>query len=353
MALKKVINSATQQFEPVLVDKLVLDAVPTVNSFNSVTSDAVARAVAGASGEVPAVTESDNGKVLKAVYDEGGAAVEWGEAAPAVTVDQTYNALSENPQSGTAVAEAIAAIPAPSVDEVPDVTSSDDGKVLTAAYSGGVGSYSWQTAQGGGGGASVEAGDGLVKSGDTLSVNMGNSLTLGTSTLDENNGSVNYFAYRGSYFFGQHLMQLDIKPRMFASGSLPEYASIYILNNVPGSETARGRYTGKVFTVSQDGADFVIDGFPGNLPFEFRADNVDMELGQITQFYGGLPAPIIYILFGFETNGSVQYFLYIQGRVKSDTKLVVAQPLPYYTSAFAGRVLQVQNDGTLAWVTLS
>jgi len=108
MALKKVINSATQQFEPVLVDKLVLDAVPTVNSFNSVTSDAVARAVAGASGEVPAVTESDNGKVLKAIYDEGGAAVEWGDAAPAVTVDQTYNALSENPQSGTAVAEAIA-----------------------------------------------------------------------------------------------------------------------------------------------------------------------------------------------------------------------------------------------------
>lgn len=104
MAIKKVINSSTQQFEPVLVDKLVLDAVPTVNSFNSVTSDAVARAVAGASGEVPQVTESDNGKVLKAVYDEGGAAVEWGSEP---TVDQTYDASSENAQSGTAVAEAV------------------------------------------------------------------------------------------------------------------------------------------------------------------------------------------------------------------------------------------------------
>lgn len=40
----------------------------------------------------------------------------------------------------------------PSVDEVPDVTSSDDGKVLTATYSGGVGSYAWATAGGGGGG---------------------------------------------------------------------------------------------------------------------------------------------------------------------------------------------------------
>lgn len=61
------------------------------------------------------------------------------------SVDQTYNASSTNAQSGVAVAEAIAAIPAPSVDEVPDVTSSDDGKVLTASYSGGTGSYSWET----------------------------------------------------------------------------------------------------------------------------------------------------------------------------------------------------------------
>ena len=150
MALKKVINSATQQFEPVLVDKLVLDAVPTVNSFNSVTSDAVARAVAGASGEVPAVTESDNGKVLKAVYDEGGAAVEWGEAAPAVTVDQTYNALSENPQSGTAVAGAIA-----TVKQVPASTASDSSKVLTVNASG---NPEWQTASSGGGVSILENG---------------------------------------------------------------------------------------------------------------------------------------------------------------------------------------------------
>lgn len=195
MAIKKVINSSTQQFEPVLVDKLVLDAVPTVNSFNSVTSDAVARAVAGASGEVPQVTSEDNGKVLKAIYDEGGAAVEWGseptvdqaydassenaqsgtavaealgtettlvagsgisltESSGSLTIaapaDQTYDSTSTNAQSGVAVAEAIAAIPAPSVDEVPDVTSTDDGKVLTASYSGGQGSYSWETAQGGG-----------------------------------------------------------------------------------------------------------------------------------------------------------------------------------------------------------
>lgn len=104
MALTKCINSESKQYKPVLVDKLILDDVPTVNSLNAITSDAVARAVAGASGEVPAVTENDNGKVLKAIYDEGGAAVEWGDLP---TVDQTYDASSENPQSGTAVAEAV------------------------------------------------------------------------------------------------------------------------------------------------------------------------------------------------------------------------------------------------------
>ena len=78
--MQKIINSNTAKYQPMLTDNLVLDDKPTVNSFNSVTSDGVARAIAGASGEVPAVTEADNGKVLTAVYDEGGAAVEWAEA---------------------------------------------------------------------------------------------------------------------------------------------------------------------------------------------------------------------------------------------------------------------------------
>lgn len=78
--MQKIINSNTAKYQPMLTDNLVLDDKPTVNSFNTVTSDGVARAIAGASGEVPAVTESDNGKVLTAVYDEGGAAVEWAEA---------------------------------------------------------------------------------------------------------------------------------------------------------------------------------------------------------------------------------------------------------------------------------
>lgn len=78
--MQKIINSNTAKYQPMLTDNLVLDDKPTVNSFNSVTSDGVARAIAGASGEVPAVTEADNGKILTAIYDAGGAAVEWADA---------------------------------------------------------------------------------------------------------------------------------------------------------------------------------------------------------------------------------------------------------------------------------
>lgn len=93
MAITKCINSESKQYKPVLTDKLVLDAVPTVNSLNSVTSDAVARAIAGASGEVPQVTENDNGKVLTAIYDAGGPAVEWAEpqgGGSVTTVDKAF-----------------------------------------------------------------------------------------------------------------------------------------------------------------------------------------------------------------------------------------------------------------------
>ena len=90
----------------------------------------------------------------------------------AVTVDQTYDASSTNPQSGTAVAEAVASI---SVDEVPAVTSSDDGKVLKATYSGGTGSYSWETETG----ATYTAGDAIDITNNEISVNYDTN-TLGT-----------------------------------------------------------------------------------------------------------------------------------------------------------------------------
>ena len=188
------------------IPSVTVDQTYGASSTNAQSGVAVAEAISGVK-QVPSVGSSDNNKVLKATYSGGTGSYSWEDAPATVTVDQTYNASSTNPQSGTAVAgaiatvnqvpastssdvnkvlkvnaqgtpewgtdstvavdqtysasstnaqsgvavaEAIAAIPAPSVDEVPTVESTDDGKVLTASYSGGVGSYSWETAQGGG-----------------------------------------------------------------------------------------------------------------------------------------------------------------------------------------------------------
>ena len=62
-----------------------------------------------------------------------------GELESLATVDQHYNASSTNAQSGTAVAEAVSG-----VSGVPSVGSGDDGKVLTADFTGGSGTFSWQ-----------------------------------------------------------------------------------------------------------------------------------------------------------------------------------------------------------------
>ena len=64
----------------------------------------------------------------------------------AVTVDQTYNGSSTNPQSGIAVAQALSG-----TGQVPTVTSNDDGKVLKASYDSTTsqGSFRWDSAPSG------------------------------------------------------------------------------------------------------------------------------------------------------------------------------------------------------------
>jgi len=63
-----------------------------------------------------------------------------------ITVDQTYNGSSTNPQSGIAVAQALSG-----TGQVPTVTSNDDGKVLKASYDSvtSQGSFRWDSAPSG------------------------------------------------------------------------------------------------------------------------------------------------------------------------------------------------------------
>ena len=78
--MRKIINSATTQYQPVLTEELVLDDRPISGSFNSITSDAVYKAISVDPGNVPPVESTDNGKVLTASYGEGGGSFEWADA---------------------------------------------------------------------------------------------------------------------------------------------------------------------------------------------------------------------------------------------------------------------------------
>ena len=96
--MRKIINSATTQYEPVLTEELVLDDRPISGSFNSITSDAVYKAISVDPGNVPPVESTDDGKVLTASYSEGTGSFEWA-----------------TPSGGS---------------DIPEYTTSDDGKVL-------------------------------------------------------------------------------------------------------------------------------------------------------------------------------------------------------------------------------
>lgn len=350
MALKKVINSATQQFEPVLVDKLVLDAVPTVNSFNSVTSDAVARAVAGASGEVPAVTESDNGKVLKAIYDEGGAAVEWGDAAPAVTVDQTYNALSENPQSGTAVSGAIATI-----KQVPASTASDSSKVLTVNASG---NPEWQTAQGGG--SSYTAGDGIDITNNEISVNADDETLDFTPVTIQSTSSSSTWQYGVVSATTDVINALNSQTPVKVKIHLP-FRAVDWWNNLPSTATFRIAVTSnEAYNYAYDGA--AVEMYESGGMYLNEAQDITV-IGPATSWaysggsgsWSGITGIRIAAVDGGSIIGYCDTFnagevTYTVTRTDPNKNmLTVKNPLPASTSTDANKVLTVNSNGAAGW----
>ena len=127
-----------------------VDTVYDASSTNAQAGTAVASAISTAvSGieQVPSSSSADSGKVLTVdsngdpswVTPSGGTQYSAGNginisAQNAISVDTTVVA-TQTDLSG--------------IEQVPDVTSSDDGKVLTASYSGGIGSFAWATPSGG------------------------------------------------------------------------------------------------------------------------------------------------------------------------------------------------------------
>ena len=133
------------------------------SSVNAQSGTAVAQAISSVPA-VPAIASTDDGKVLKASYNNGTTSYSWqteGGGAQNV-VDQVYNPVSTNAQSGTAVAGAISG-----VRQVPAASSGDSGKVLGVTDQNGT--LGW-VSNSGGGGTSYTAGNMVSLAGDAISV---------------------------------------------------------------------------------------------------------------------------------------------------------------------------------------
>ena len=85
---------------------------------------------------VPIVTSNDDGKILKASYTGGVGSYSWETESGGTVTDVLVDGTSVVNEQG----QAIIAMP---TDLVPSVTSSDNGKILTATYSGGQANYAW------------------------------------------------------------------------------------------------------------------------------------------------------------------------------------------------------------------
>jgi len=284
----------------------------------------------------------------------------------AVTVDQTYNASSANPQSGTAVAGAIAAI---SVDEVPAVTSSDDGKVLKATYSGGTGSYSWETETG----TTYTAGDAIDITNNEISVN------YDTDTLSTVSGTA---TANVTEMDGEGFCTLPAGVQaVAATGSSPSTVLIHIPGNQlyfggdksshtfrvmlgaanynpMGNEGYYTQYTSAAVSCTYDNKRYTyVDEQDIEITLPCDSQNGWMYSLVPTKFTigvdinddGGDPyADVVLNPRGSVFSGEGIIFTY---RDVANQKLAVRNPLPASTSADADKVLKVDANGVPEWST--
>lgn len=316
--MKKQIVSETKQYQPSFPDELLLDDTPKVNSFNGVTSDGVARAIAGASGEVPVVTESDNGKVLKASYDEGGPAVEWGEA----TVDQTYDSTSTNAQSGTAVAQAISS-------------------------------------------ASYTAGDGIDIANGGISVKAGTGLEIDdvtnteTISLKATSDSTTRNVYEICPLTSDILQKMSAQTGLTITTSV-QFSLTYGIERFVGLASWGASGAGsidKMLVLSTIGSGNIL---PTNTSLVYNTNQVHPASTTTLAYVQEHISEFHVVIFDYFSGWRVGYFTADEGSVQVETAtysvtdtiqdaLCVSNPLPTSAVGDAGKVLTVDNAGAAAW----
>lgn len=332
----------------------VLDEVDP-DSVNPVTARAVAQAVAGASGEVPIIGDNDNGKVLKAVVSGGQKSAEWGEPAPAVTVDQHFSASSANAQSGTAVAEAIylnrplTTTQASQTEIDIDVKGDAPIKLVAEDYGSEEGpsvAATFKVAQLRPSGPSGPRGIEVIfdlPAPQHLPINARLTINADISGSDPDM----YQLERDSYFAlaANDTLLLNGQYNLMSFSTTDSEQDTFLAGTYDVSLTPGNPY----LEFSQVGVTFNGNGAPGAWD-EIR----DYILANASTLFSlSLPSTVktARVLPAASSSDADKVLT-----VNSSGKPVWATPagsLPSFSSADSGKVLQVQNDGTLAWVTLS
>ena len=243
------------------------------------------------------------------------------------------------------------------MDEVPDVTSSDDGKVLTAAYSGGVGSYSWQPASGGG--VSYTAGDGIDITSGEISVRHDNTLSIthsfGEASTLEPFSDTNYVFETSSDFKG-----------WVKNGSAGEYLRVSIpANAFSYSGSGYTAYLGIVddsntafypiqLSVSALSAGYLIDAQTVDLPLPVGSTgwegSVDLSSSNLWLVIALIQSSSVagFAIYHNDFNRqSIQVAKSLPGGV-----IAVTNPIPASAQADSGKVLKVNASGNAEWGNL-
>lgn len=298
---------------------------------------------------LPAASSTDANKVLR--VDSNGKPA-WGSIS-VPTVDQTYKASSTNAQSGVAVAGALA-----NINQVPASAQADENKVLTVNASG---TPVWANSQGG---SSVEAGEGLFKSGDTLSVTVGEGglLHFGTEILGYAGEEDGIYTVKSSDLYKVWYVRTagaTFESEWIWGSSKPDKAYLYIANgpDLNGASNV-GKYTpqysGEVSfntTLVGNNTFITISTRDIRLSEAFSQYSVTMEKGTWASLAS---SQTLYIMFACVFNYQYYTLSYPFNYTKqlylaTDTKLGCTNPLPASTSADANKALVVDANGDPGW----
>ena len=296
-----------------------------------------------------------------------------------ITVDQAYDATSSNPQSGTAVAQAVAQAGG-TVDQQYNASSANaqSGTAVAQAIAG----ITPGTTYSAGSGINISSGNSPVISANydtdsmklvsnsfdesittvtkrTVGDNLYTSFALSQKAalfMSNETGTIT-FRIPDGVFYCEHRFTGDIV-MLFATGTSISGGTCYIGRTLL---TAYNGSTGVTYIEPQDIVIPTPAAKPGNSDW---SDSVYYFPGVITAVCFGeyhnpaLSGEPVYIdrshIFTCDDARLASRPLIIQTRATTvKNKIAVKNPLPAFSSSDAGKVLQVQSDGSIAWVTLS